>query len=235
MRVVSIANDDVVYQDSGNSYVRGYSGGAQKVWLENELAAARQDRSIDWLVVCMHQVAISTADKANGADLGIRQEWLPLFDTYAVDLVVCGHEHHYERSHPIRGRQNNATLTPLPAATATDVIDTTKGTVHMVIGGGGTSVPSNRLFFDPPACRVITAVNAPDPATGKRAPVYVHEDAPWSAVRNAERAYGFAAFRLDPGTRPGGDTTIVVTYYDAGSGGELAPFETFTLRRPRRD
>jgi hypothetical protein len=27
-------------------------------------------------------------------DLGIRQEWLPLFDKYGVDLVVCGHEHH---------------------------------------------------------------------------------------------------------------------------------------------
>jgi 3',5'-cyclic AMP phosphodiesterase CpdA len=119
--------------------VRGYSAGAQKVWLERELAAARRDPDIDWLVICMHQVAISTADMFNGADLGIRQEWLPLFDQYGVDLVVCGHEHHYERSHPLRGRQANATLTPIPTATATDVIDTTKGTVHMVIGGGGTS------------------------------------------------------------------------------------------------
>jgi hypothetical protein len=56
--------------------------------------------------------------------------------------VVCGHEHHYERSHPIRGQESNATLTPVPAATATDVIDTSNGTVHMVIGGGGT--PSHR-------------------------------------------------------------------------------------------
>ncbi len=236
MRVISIANDDVAYQDGGNSYVRGYSASAQKAWLERELAAARRDRGIDWVVVCMHQVAISSVDLFNGADLGIRQEWLPLFDRYGVDLVVCGHEHHYERSHPLRGRQANATLTPLPAATATNVIDTTKGTVHMVIGGGGTSLPSNQLFFDPPGCRVITAVGAPDPLTGKRPPVYVKEDAPWSAVRNAAHAYGFAAFSLDPGSGPGGDTTITVTYYDvAGSDGELRPFETFTLRRPRRD
>jgi len=236
MRVISIANDDVVYQDGGNSYVRGYSAGVQKAWLERELAAARRDRGIDWVVVCMHQVAISSVDMFNGADLGIRQEWLPLFDKYGVDLVVCGHEHHYERSHPIRGRQPNATLTPIPAATATDVIDTTKGTVHMVIGGGGTSAPSNQLFFNPPACRVITAVGALDAATGKRPPIYVKEDAPWSAVRNAAHSYGFAAFSLDPGSAPGGYTTITVTYYDVvGSDGELAPFETFTLRRPRRD
>lgn len=236
MRVISIANDDVTYQDAGNSYVRGYSAGAQKAWLERELAAARRDRGVDWVVICMHQVAISTADMFNGADLGIRQEWLPLFDTYGVDLVVCGHEHHYERSHPIRGRQGNATLTPIPAATATDVIDTTKGTVHMVIGGGGTSAPSNQLFFNPPACRVITAVGALDAATGKRPPVYAKEDAPWSAVRNAAHSYGFAAFSLDPGSRGGGYTTITVTYYDVvGNDGELAPFEAFTLRRPRRD
>ena len=236
MRVISIANDDICYQDGGNSYVRGYSQGAQKAWLEKELAAARDDHGIDWLVVCMHQVAISTADMFNGADLGIREEFVPLFDKYGVDLVVCGHEHHYERSHPIRGRESNPTLTPVPTATATDIIDTTKGTVHMVIGGGGTSVPSNQLFFNPPACRVITAVGEVDPKTGKRPPVYVKEMAPWSAVRNAAHAYGFAAFTLDPGSTPGGTTSIKVVYYDVvGPDGQIAPFETFTLTRPRRD
>ena len=234
VRVVSIANDDICYQDGGDSYVRGYSAGAQKAWLETELAASRANRDIDWIVVCMHQVAVSTADRSNGADLGIREEWAPLFDRYGVDLVVCGHEHHYERSHPIRGREANATLTPIAAATGLDPIDTTKGTVHMVIGGGGTSLPSNGAFFDPPSCRVITAVGPPVGVTGKRAPVYVTEVAPWSAVRNAAHAYGFAAFTVDPGSR-GGDTEIEVTYYDVvGPGGRIAPFETFTLRRPRR-
>jgi 3',5'-cyclic AMP phosphodiesterase CpdA len=236
VRVISLNNDDVCYQDGGNSYVRGYSNGAQKAWLEAELKASRADRGIDWIVVCMHQVVISTADQFNGADLGIRQEWVPLFDTYGVDLVVCGHEHHYERSHPIRGQQPNATLTPIPQSTDTKAIDTTQGTVHMVIGGGGTSVPSNKLFFNPPACRVITAVGAPDPTTGKRPPVYVAEAAPWSAVRNAANSYGFAAFQVDPGTRPGGITTMTVTYYDVvGTQGQLSAFETFTLSRPRSD
>lgn len=236
VRVISLANDDICYQDGGNSYVRGYSGDAQKAWLDRELSAARRDDDVDWIVVCMHQVAISTADQFNGADLGIRQEWLPLFDRYGVDLVVCGHEHHYERSHPIRGQQHNTTLTPIPTDTRTDVIDTTKGSVHMVLGGGGTSAPSNQLFFTPPACRVITAVGPVDPSTGKRPPIYVHEDAPWSAVRNAAHSYGFAAFTVDPGTRHEGVTTMQVTYYDVvRSDGQLAPFESFTLRRPRSD
>jgi 3',5'-cyclic AMP phosphodiesterase CpdA len=234
VRVISIANDDVAYQDGGDSYVRGYSSGAQKAWLEAELSTSRRDASVDWIVVCMHQVAISTVDGFNGADLGIREEWLPLFDRYGVDLVVCGHEHHYERSHPMRGRQDNATLTPLAVATDTAVIDTSQGCVHMVIGGGGTSRPSNALFFYPPQCRVITSVGPADAKTGKRPPVYVREPAPWSAVRNAANAYGFAAFTVDPGSR-GGFTTIKVTYYDvAGPDAQLTPFETFELRRPRR-
>lgn len=37
-------------------------------WLERELAQASRDRDIDWIVVCMHQVAMSSAH-FNGADL----------------------------------------------------------------------------------------------------------------------------------------------------------------------
>ena len=183
----------------------------------------------------MHQVVISTAGKFNGADRGIREEWVPLFDQYGVDLVVCGHEHHYERSHPIRGQQPNDTLTPIPVATDPSTIDTSQGTVHLVIGGGGTSAPSNALSFDPPQCRVITAVG-PVGANGKRPPVYVNEDAPWSAFRDKEHSYGFAAFTVDPGDRRGGTTSMHVTYYAVtGSFGALTAVDTFTLVRPRRD
>jgi hypothetical protein len=234
VRVISLANDDICYQDAGDSYVRGYSKGAQKAWLEGELAAARRDPAVDWVVICMHQVAISTADRFNGADLAIREEWLPLFDRHGVDLVLCGHEHHYERSHPLRGHETNQTLTPIPAATATEVIDTSKGAVHMVLGGGGTSRPSNALFTSPPECRVITAVGPPDPKTGRRPPIYVKEAAPWSAVRNAGHGYGFAAFTVDPGQEDG-MTSMKVVYYDVASpDGQLTPFEAFTLQRPRR-
>ncbi|RMI29083.1 purple acid phosphatase family protein [Nocardia stercoris] len=236
VRVIAVANDDICLQDGGNSYVHGYSGGAQKRWLEAELARARADREIDWIVVFMHQVAISSADKANGADLGIRQDWLPLFDKYGVDLVLCGHEHHYERSHPVRGVLGTDTLTPKPANTDRTTIDTTKGTVHLVIGGGGTSAPSNMLLFPGDHCRVITSVGAVDPATGKKTPNYVLEDAPWSAFKDADHSYGFCCFDVDPGVR-GGNTTMKATYYavPTDASGELKAVDTFTLTRRRAD
>ncbi len=233
VRVISLSNDDVCFQDGGNFYVHGYSGGAQKRWLERELADAQRDRAVDWIVVFMHQTAISTADRTNGADLGVRQEWLPLFDRYQVDLVLCGHEHHYERSHPVRGTSDGQTRMPIPVDTGGGVIDSTRGTVHVVIGGGGTSAPSNTMFFPRPQCRVLTGVGNFDPATGRKAPIYVTEEAPWSAFRDRENSYGFVAFDVDPG-RPGGTTSIRATHYAVhGPFGGLSVVDTFTLAKPR--
>jgi hypothetical protein len=235
VRVISLNNDDVAFQDGGNFYVHGYSGGAQKRWLATELDAARRDPGIDWVVVCMHQTAISTTDRSNGADLGIREEWLPLFDRYRVDLVVCGHEHHYERSHPLRGTLGTDTRTPIPVETRTDLIDATRGTVHLVIGGGGTSAPSNGFFFPQPRCRVLMGVGAFDPGLGRKAPTYVLEDAPWSAFRDRDNPYGFASFDVDPGPS-GGSTSIKATHYAlSGPLGAVSVIDEFTLTKPRGD
>jgi len=58
----------------------------------------------------------------------------------------------------------------------------------------------------------------------------------WSAVRDVEHPYGFAAFTVDPGTRRGGRTSIHVTYYNVNKPtGELSVFERFSLHRRRSD
>jgi hypothetical protein len=98
------------------------------------------------------------------------------------------------------------TLTPNPVSGTTDNIDATHGTVHMVLGGGGVSGTTNQSFFTDGTGRVITAVSPKaDPGSGKRVSTYVKEEAVWSAVRDGEHPYGFAAFTVDPGRRPGDD------------------------------
>ncbi|WP_163509921.1 purple acid phosphatase family protein [Fodinicola acaciae] len=236
VHVVVLQNDDNCLQDGGDVYVNGYSGGRQLAWLEKDLAAARENRGIDWIVVAMHQVMVSTSD-ANGADLGLREKYGPLFDRYGVDLVLCGHEHDYERSLAVRGVVSGSeTLTPQPVSTATDAIDSEHGTVHMVLGGGGVSGTTNGKFFTDGTGKVITGVTAPNPSTGKRTAIYTKEKAVWSAVRDLEHPYGFAAFTVDPGRRPGDITSIEVTYYNVNKPhGELSVFERFSLRRRRSD
>src|SRR5882757_7012971 len=140
-----------------NSLVPDYASGKpnlQTIWLERTLAEARRDPSVDMIVVFMHQCAMSTSVPGNGSDLGIRQAWLPLFDQYEVDLVLSGHDRDYERSFPVRGFDGGAgrdavtgapvpTLRPRPVTTDPDatVFDTSHGGVHLILGGGGTSVP----------------------------------------------------------------------------------------------
>ncbi|MDR7292684.1 hypothetical protein J2S38_005747 [Mycolicibacterium senegalense] len=103
-----------------------------------------------------------------------------------------------------------------------------------MISGGGTSIPSNRMFFPEPRCRVLTGVGAVDPALGKRTPRYVTEAAPWSAFRDRDHAYGFVMFDVDPGS-PGGQTSIEATYFAVdGPFGQTTPADHFTLRKPRR-
>ncbi|MGI9006092.1 MAG: fibronectin type III domain-containing protein [Streptosporangiaceae bacterium] len=251
VRFIALNNDDVCLQDGGFSgirrdrvpgyrargfdpYISGYSGGAQRRWLERELAAARADDDIDWVVVFMHQVAMSTAH-FNGADLGIRQQWLPLFDAYGVDLVLSGHEHHYERTFPVRGvLAGSEVLTPAPAGPAdgTAPADTRHGTVHLTIGGGGHPYARpGRLLHGPGEGAVITGVRPGNPQRSRRS-VHRAEPAPWSAHRETTAPFGFASFDVSP-AEPGGTTSIAVTYWGAADGSpDYRPRDRFVLRKP---
>ncbi|MGF7235519.1 MAG: purple acid phosphatase family protein, partial [Frankia sp.] len=192
-RFIALNADDVCYQPcEPQLYLRGYSDGRQTAWLERTLKSARADPDTDWIIVFTHQAFASTAARQNGCDLGIREEWGPLFDAYEVDLVLCGHDHHYERTHPVRGPvAGSPTRTPQVVATRTDVIDTTSGTVHALVGFGGADNPSNENLFDPPSASVIVGVEPREEEATMRAARLI-EPAPWSAVRGLRHPNGFA-------------------------------------------
>lgn len=281
---ISLSADDVIYQDSGafvagpaplrpapstgNSpimpgtsfYIHGYSGGTQTIWLESTLLAASQDESIDWIIVQMHQDGLSSSMNGNGSDKGIRETWLPLFDRYGVDLVLCGHDHDYERSWPVRGCNHNVgrdavtgalvdTLQPRPVVTAdprSGQFDTSRGTIHFILGGGGTNAPLDAYGVNPssgmPQAKVITKANRP--VTGATAGTFTKpaadalEDAIWSARRDTDTGYGIAVFDLDPGSA-GGKTSITISYFhalgaDAVSTSNYELFETVVLAKDRR-
>jgi Purple acid Phosphatase, N-terminal domain/Calcineurin-like phosphoesterase len=280
---VSLDADDVIYQDgaafvagpaplvpaasTGNGpiepgtslYVRGYSNGEQTRWLEQTLRRASEESGIDWIIVQMHQDALTSSKTGNGSDKGIREAWLPLFDRYGVDLVVCGHDHDYERSFPVRGCNHHTgvdattgqpvdTLQPRPVTTShpsNNTYDTSHGTIHLILGGGGTSAPLDVYGVDAgdglPQAKIFTKPNRPIP--GATAGTFVRnaadalEDAIWSAQRDTGTGYGIGVFDVDPG-EPGGSTKITMNYYHA-PGADTTPtpdyqlFETIVLEKRR--
>jgi len=178
--------------------------------------------------------------------------------------VLCGHDHDYERSWPVRGCNHNVgrdaatgavvdTCQPNPTITTAPVdgrYDTRGGTIHLILGGGGTSSPLDAYGVNPvngaPEARVITKANRPAPGdvpgTFVKAGPDAREDAIWSARRDPETGYGIAVFDVDPGVAHG-KTSITVRYYHAlGADRQPTPnyelFDTLVLakdRRPARD
>jgi predicted phosphodiesterase len=69
--------------------------GAQLVWLRAELAAANANESIRRVIVCFHRPYYSFSK--NAVRMSHREALHPIFVEYDVDLVLCGHQHSYER------------------------------------------------------------------------------------------------------------------------------------------
>lgn len=85
----------------------------QAAWLDQDLAST----SRPWKIVYLHRPPYSSGDK-HGSDLALRAALEPVLVKHGVQLVLAGHDHHYERMHPQRG------------------------VMHIVTGGGGVGTRS---------------------------------------------------------------------------------------------
>ena len=156
---VALDANDVSYEITKN---QGYTGGLQNGWVAATLQSLRADPAIDFIVVGFHHCMYCT-NTVHGSDGGVRDAWGALFDQYRVDLVVNGHNHSYERTHPVRAGE------PTAQAPAGSEIDTAaKGTVYVTAGAGGQAAY-------PSSTHPQSYVWSPD---GQ-----VPESAEWSSVR----------------------------------------------------
>lgn len=77
-------------------------GGAMWTWAEADLAATDQE----WLIAFWHHPPYSKGTHDSDTErnlIQMRENFLPLFESYGVDLVLCGHSHVYERSFLLDG------------------------------------------------------------------------------------------------------------------------------------
>lgn len=127
------------------------SNGTMATWLKQDLTA----NQMKWTVIYFHHPPYTKG--SHDSDDGIldfelpqiRQNLLPIFENFGVDLVLNGHSHSYERSHLLDGHYGNSSS--LTSAMVLDnsgghypgacpyrkTPDPHKGTVYAVVGCSG--------------------------------------------------------------------------------------------------
>ena len=75
-----------------------YMDPAQLKWLERELSSSQSK----WKICFFHHPIYSSGGR-HGSDMELREVLEPLFLKHGVKVVLCGHEHFYERIKPQKG------------------------------------------------------------------------------------------------------------------------------------
>ncbi|MFG2470969.1 fibronectin type III domain-containing protein [Streptomyces canus] len=185
--IISLDPNDVSFEIPANL---GISGGTQTTWFEGQLKKYRAAKDIDFIIVFFHHCAYCTST-AHASEGGVRQEWVPLFEKYTVDLVINGHNHQYERTDVIKGDKVAKKL-PIGETAYSE----TEGVVYVTAGAAGRSLYA---FTAPDSYEghlneqdsVASFINTKD---GK-----VDETVAWSRVRYLN--YSFLRVDVEPAAR----------------------------------
>jgi 3',5'-cyclic AMP phosphodiesterase CpdA len=116
---------DFFYLDSSIPGVFGPESGTQWEWLDDELASSQSQ----WKIVALHHPLYSSG--RHGSTVGARERLEPILARRHVDLVLTGHDHHYERTRP------------------------QQGVTHVVSGGGCKTTSVGRSRFTAAAASVL--------------------------------------------------------------------------------
>ena len=136
------ANIHFIALDSYGSF--NTSGSAMYNWLQSDLAANNQT----WTVVYFHHPPYSMGTHNSNTEtemVNMRQNIVPLLETYHVDLVLNGHSHSNERSYLMKGHYGlaNTFTTAMKISNSTNNFIKSapfNGTVYAVCGTSGQSV-----------------------------------------------------------------------------------------------
>ncbi|MDQ0910346.1 hypothetical protein QFZ22_006331 [Streptomyces canus] len=185
--IISLDPNDVSFEIPANL---GISGGTQTRWFEGQLKKYRAAKDIDFIIVFFHHCAYCTST-AHASEGGVRQEWVPLFEKYTVDLVINGHNHQYERTDVIKGDKVAKKL-PIGETAYSE----TEGVVYVTAGAAGRSLyafsaPDSYEGHLDEQDSVASFINTKD---GK-----VNETVAWSRVRYLN--YSFLRVDVEPAAR----------------------------------
>ena len=114
-------------------------GSSQYTWFENDLESANENREdVPWIIVFAHRPMYSSNGDGDGhgSEIEFREAMESLLFDYNVDLAIWGHDHHYERTHPVFEEEVYANNT----GNYEDPYYLPGATIHIVAGMAGRSV-----------------------------------------------------------------------------------------------
>ncbi len=125
---------EIFILDSSTPQITGAAGPEQIAWLEGALSAS----TAPWKVAAFHHPPYSSGGR--GSSVEVREVLEPLFVQYGVDLVLTGHDHHYERTVPLDGVTYvvSGAGSKLRAAGASDFTAVSENTLQFMIAEATT-------------------------------------------------------------------------------------------------
>ena len=141
---------DFFYLDSNEPDIWGPGPSEQLDWFD----AALGESTNRWKVVCIHHPPYSSG--WYGSTPGEAEKLSPILSRHAVDLVLSGHDHHYERTRPFDGTTyvvsgGGCKTTPITPSEISAVAESTLEFVHFTVDGdrlSGDAIRPNGSLVD---------------------------------------------------------------------------------------
>ncbi len=118
-------------------------GSEQFEFVNHDLMKTKTNPSIDWIIVYYHAPMYTSKTNHEGLE-SFRDLYHSLFTEYGVDLVLQGHVHNYQRTHPLIYNSENPSN---PAITQSAILSNgddkenmyvnPEGTIFAIVGTGG--------------------------------------------------------------------------------------------------
>ena len=115
-----------------------YKGSEQYNFILEDLKKASENKDVNWIVVSSYGPPY-TSPSEHTAFKELRDVYHPIFEKYGVDLVLSGHNHNYQRTHPITYNPNDSSEPVVTNDRTTEYNSQKDGIVFAIVGTGGVN------------------------------------------------------------------------------------------------
>jgi hypothetical protein len=124
---------------NGNMYESFSEGSAQYNFIKTELEKAKNNSSILWKIVTHHEpIYGSKSDHGNNAKW--RDIFHPIWEANGVDIALNGHNHHYERTFPLKYNSSKPGTPSVVSKSQEPTYTSPGGILFITCGLGGHDV-----------------------------------------------------------------------------------------------